>query len=319
MIKVIEPNNLKDFSDKILEAEKNYFPMLGYKKMDFHDRLLDNHKIDENSDKKIPDFMSKHLRVIDYLDDGEHCLYHLFAMKNNPTILMTTLIIPSSFNNRYEIVEKSIKNILKWIGENTEFKSFKIQVLELGEVQIYPSLAYYLIPLLKKENFKPHYPLYLKSNTENDLSSYTLNNDFHMKIGKDNDFDELLNFYYDSSFDNYFLCDTAKELHDLKNKPLFYESLITIRNNDDKIIAAVFADIDEEDKLWIDNYAVANDYVDSNIGPYLLAEELKILKSLYKDTDIYIYTFREFLKSISEYNQCGFMGFEYWVDLLYEI
>ncbi len=319
MIKIIEPNNLKEFSDKIIEAERKYFPMLGYKKMPFHDKILNNHKINNDSEKQNSDFMNKHWRVIDYLDNGEYCLYHLYVMKNNPSMLITTLIVPSSFNSRYEIVEKSIKNILKWMSKNPEFKSFKVQVLECGEVQIYPSLAYYLIPLLKKENFKPHYPLYLKSNTKNDLSSYTLNNDFHIKIGKENDFNELLDFYYDNSFYNYFLCDTAEELHELRNKPLFYESLITIRNSDDKIIAAVFADIDEEDKLWIDNYAVANDYVESNIGPYLLAEEFKTLKSLYEDTDIYIYTFREYVKSISEYNQCGFTGFEYWVDLIYEL
>ncbi|WBW97791.1 hypothetical protein [Oceanirhabdus sp. W0125-5] len=318
MLKIIEPNNFKEFSDKILEAEKNYFPMLGYKKMPFHDKILNIHKITDDSEKQNASFMTNHLRVIDYLENGEYCLYHLFSMKSNPSMLMTTMIIPSDFNNRYEIVEKSIKNILKWMHEETEYKTFKIQILEFGEVQIYPTLAYYLIPLLKKENFKPHYPLYLKSNTKTNLSTYTLNKNFNMKIGKENAFEDVLDFYYTNSFDHYYICDTAEELHELKDDPLFYESLITIRNSDDTIIASVFAGLDD-DKLWIDNFVVANNYVNSYIGPYLLTEEMKFLKSKYEDNEIFIYTFREYSKSISQYNECGFMGFEYWVDFFYEI
>jgi hypothetical protein len=72
----------------------------------------------------------------------------LFTTGSAPNTLMTTMTIPSSFEDRTSIVQQSIKNIIKWAKNNQFLQYFKIQVLEYGEVQVYPSLAYYLVPLL---------------------------------------------------------------------------------------------------------------------------------------------------------------------------
>jgi hypothetical protein len=52
---------------------------------------------------------------------------------------------------------------------------------------------------------------------------------------------------------------------------IFYKSLITVRNNDNDIIGAIFEDKDEEGKIWLDNLIVKDDYLDDNIGLILIS------------------------------------------------
>lgn len=317
MIKIINNCDIEEFSNKVIKAEKDYFPMLGYKKMAFHERILNNHKVKDNEEKQRADFMTKHWRIIDYLDNGEYCLYHLFTTDGTPDILMTTMIIPSSFERRTSIVRQSIKNIIRWAKEVQSFKYFKIQVLEYGEVQIYPSLAYYLLPILISEKFQAKYGVYLKMNTENQIESYTLDSKYYVKKGIENDYKDLVEFYSQCDFKYYFLADSIEEMDKIKDKNIFYKSLVTVRNDNDDIVGAIFADKDEEGKIWLDNLAVKINYLDNEIGLFLIHEELRLLRSKYADTDIFIYSYREFKESIADYEECGFVGFEYWVDLLY--
>ncbi|QUI24095.1 hypothetical protein HZI73_18140 [Vallitalea pronyensis] len=317
MIKIINNNNRREFSDKIIKAEKEFFPMLGYRKMAFHDRILNNHKIDDAGDKQRADFMTKHWQMIDYLDNGDYCLYHLFTTDSTPDVLMTTMIIPSNFERRIEIVEESIKHILQWAKEQGSFQYFKIQVLEYGEIQVYPSLAYYLVPILLRENFQPQYGIYLKTNTKNSIAPFSLKGTYHVKKGKDNPYDAIYEFYKKTTFNAYFLADSMAEMDEIKDKAIFYDSLMTVRNNQDDIIGAIYADMDEEGKIWLDNLAIKDDYVNEEIGRFLIHDILGLLKRQYADRDIYVYTYRAYRKSIMDYESCDFEGFEYWVDLLY--
>lgn len=318
MIKIINYANVEDkkiFSEKIVKAESEYFPMLGYKKLRFHERILNNHKVNNNEIQNA-DFMTNHIGIIDYLDNGDYCLYHLFTTNETPDVLMTTMIVPSSFDNRYSIVDRSIKNILKWASERGSYSRFKIQVLEYGEVQVYPSLAYYLIPLLIDNGFKPQYGIYLKASTEDKLEEQQVDKDYEFIYGQDNNLDELIEFYKRHNFRNYYVEDNDNILDIILDEELFKKSLITAKYNG-KIIGAIFADRDQEGKIWLDDMAVKDEYKDTNLGAKLIYEILVFLRNNYSNTDIYEYTYREYMQSVAEFEKMGFQGFEYWVDLLY--
>lgn len=309
---------MKEFSDKIEIAESNYFPMLGYRKLSFHDRILSNHKISENTFYEKQHFMSNHWRIIDELDNNEYCLYHLFTTPRNTNLLQATMIIPSNFQNRRRIVTASMNNLITWASKETSCKQLKLQVLEYGEIQLYPTMAYFLTSVMEDKGATFQYPLYLKIDSESTIVDTTLDENYKVIYGSDNDIDELIMFY-EEDFDDYFIVDTKEEILEMSKTALFRDSLITIRNQDDKIIGAAFGDKDDEGKMWIDNLAISSAYNNQELGLYLINQIVTILRRRIVDESIYVYSFREFKNSIKNYEKAGFVGFEYWTDMYLEI
>lgn len=318
MIKKITATTMKEFSDKIEIAERNYFPMLGYRKLSFHDRILSNHKISENSFDEKQHYMKNHWRLIDELDSSEYCLYHLFTPPGNSALLQATMIIPSSFEKKRSIVSTSLDNLIAWANKETECNQLKLQVLEYGEIQLYPTMAYYLTSVMEDKGAVFQYPLYLKIDSESTINTIDLRENYKVIYGLDNDIDDLIRFY-EEELDDYFIVDTKEEILEMSKTELFKDSLITIRNQDNKIIGAAFGDKDEEGKMWIDNLAINSAYNDQELGIYLINQIVTKLRTRIVDESIYVYSFREFKDSIKNYEKAGFVGFEYWTDMYLEI
>ncbi len=318
MIKIVEESTMKEFSDKIEIAERNYFPMLGYRKLSFHDRILSNHKISENTFSGKQHYMNNHWRIIDELDNNEYCLYHLFTTPGNYETLQATIIIPSSFEDRRRIVSASIDNLITWTSQATSCKQIKLQVLEYGELQVHPTMAYYLTSVMEDKGAAFQYPLYLKIDSESTLVDAKLDEKYNVVSGLDNDIKDLIKFYEEELHD-YFIVDTKEEIIEMSKTDLFKESLVTIRNQDDKIIGAAFGDKDDEGKMWIDNLAIHSAYNEEELGIYLINQIITTLRKQIIDESIYVYSFREFKTSIKNYEKAGFVGFEYWTDIYLEI
>lgn len=291
MIKTITETTMKDFSNKVEIAESNYFPMLGYRKLSFHDRILSNHKVSENTFYGKQHFMNNHWRIIDELDNNEYCLYHLFTTPGKIDLLQATMIIPSSFHNRRRIVTTSINNLITWANKETSCKQLKLQVLEYGEIQLYPTMAYYLTSVMEDKGAAFQYPLYLKIDSETTIIDTKLNEKYKVTYGFDNDIDELIKFY-EEELDDYFIVDTKEEILEMSKTELFRNSLITTRNQDDKIIGAAFGDKDDEGKMWIDNLAINSAYNNQELGSYLINKIVTKLRNRIVDESIYVYSFR---------------------------
>ncbi len=58
-------------------------------------------------------YSEKGIYLIDYIGD-EYCLYHFYHLSEGDDTLRATLILPSSWEKRFEIIEKSIPNIKEW-------------------------------------------------------------------------------------------------------------------------------------------------------------------------------------------------------------
>jgi len=314
MIKIITETTMKEFSDKIEIAERNFFPMLGYRKLSFHDRLLSNHKISNKTFNEKTPYMKNHWRIIDELDHNEYCLYHLFTTPGNSDLLQATLILPSSFENRRRIVSTSMDNLITWASKEINCKQLKLQVLEYGEIQLYPTMASYLISVMEDKGAAFEYPLYLKIDSESTIADTKLDEKYKIISGLDNDIEELIAFYEDE-LDDYFIVDTKEEILEMSKTDLFKDTLITIRNQDGKIIGAAFGDKDHEGKMWIDNLAIHSAYNEEELGIYLIKQIVTKLRRRIVDESIYVYSFREFKTSIENYEKSGFVGFEYWTDM----
>lgn len=303
----VTSETIKEFAEKFEAAKNEMIPMLPFIKRPFHDQNFELYK--QYSDRSI--------YLIDYIED-EYCLYRLYHLNENDDTLRITLILPSSWEKRVDIVDKSIANLKEWFLKEDPSKRFLIQILEFGEIEYYPTLSHYLIPTIIKNGFTPTYRMYMKRDHNIPLTEVSTEFSDLTKLSFSEDIiPEILQFYYESKNSGYFLCETKEELIKLFKDEFFKKSAIFLKNDQNKIIAGVFSTKDDN-KIWVDNLFVTSQYCNKGIEEYILREELKLIYKLYPYGDIICYLTRSFRNQVNAFEKNGFIPFEFWVDFTLE-
>jgi hypothetical protein len=297
---------MDEFSSKIEYAKNNFIPMLPFVKMPFHD--FDRYK----------SFSDKGLFLIDYVEEG-YCLYHLYHSIPGDETLRATLILPSSWEKRFEIIEKSISNIKEWFLCEDNSKQFIIQSLEYGELEYYPTLSHYLIPTIIRNGFEPKYRMYMKRDTNLPVIEVNpLSKDLQLINYSDDILEEIINFYYkDESAKNsyYFSNFTYDEFVEIMKNEFTIKNAKFIKTIHGEIIAGIIPSIDSG-KLWIDNFSVHPNYDTNELSKHVLCETIKHLSTSCSKDNIHIYLNRDCLNAISVCEENGFVAFEFWVDMI---
>ncbi|MBW9158929.1 MULTISPECIES: GNAT family N-acetyltransferase [Clostridium] len=307
-IKKITSDTMKEFSQKIEYGKNNFIPMLPFIKMPFHD--FDRY----NS------YNDKGLFLIDYLDEG-YCLYHLYHLIQADNTLRATLILPSSWDKRFDLIEKSISNIKEWFITEDTSEKFIIQSLEYGEIEYYPTLSQYLIPTIIRNGFEPKYRMYMKRQADLPVSEVSnLKEGLELVNYSDDILEDIVYFYYkNESIKNlkYFTNCTYDEFLEMLKQDFTINNAKFIKTTNGSIIAGIIPSLDSE-KVWIDNFTVHPDYDNNGVNEYILGKTIKHLSKSSSEDNVYIYLNRDCQNAISACEKNGFAPFEFWVDMILE-
>lgn len=307
-IKRITSDTMSEFASKIDYAKESFIPMLPFVKMPLHN--FDRYK----------QYNEKGIYLIDYIEN-EYCLYHLYHLTEGDDTLRVTLILPSTWDKRFEIIEKSIPNIKEWFLNEDNSKMFIIQSLEYGEIEYYPTLSHYLIPTIIRNGFEPKYRMYMKKD-ENipALQMSELSEGLSLISYSDEILNAVIDFYYkDESTTNYryFTNCTYEEFLDILKQDFVINNSKFIKTDDGRVVAGIITSKDSG-KVWIDNFMVSPEYDETYIGEYILREAMNQLAKVCPEETIYIYLNRDCKNAVSACEKNGFIPFEFWTDMILE-
>lgn len=307
-IKKVTPDTIGEFADKIEYAKANFIPMLPFVKMSFHD--FDRYKA----------YSEKGIYLIDYIED-EYCLYHFYHLTEGDDTLRATLILPSNWEKRFEIIEKSIPNIKEWFLSEDASKKIIIQSLEYGEIEYFPTLSHYLIPTIIRNGFEPKYRMYMKRDGNVPASQLC---EIEKGLSETNYSEKLLS----NIIDFYYKCESTKNYLYLTN--CTYEEFIELFKQDFTINNSKFITTDngrivsgiivtrDSGKLWIDNFTVSPEFNGRGVGDYILNKTINRLSKAYPEETIYIYLNRDCYDAVNACERNGFVPFEFWTDMIFE-
>ena len=309
-IKEITKENFHEFKLLMEKGLENFIPMLPFVKSEFQEfgRYLK--------------FNDRAIYVIDEISETENCIYHFFTLPDSKDLLRVTLILPSNFDNRIEIAEKSLENIKGWL--NTKgYNQFMVQTLEHGEIEYYPTLSNYLLPILIKLGFKPHYRVYLT--IDNISEAYVPQNiilptELQMVNYTDGLKDKVIDFYFNEPANGYYNPFTYTEFIDAIKCEEFARSARFIIDANKKVVGGIFSGHGSfEKKIWIDGLKVSNLSNEEDLALLLIISQIELAQDLYSNDEITVYLSREYQKHIKLFETFGFYGFEFWVDAILDL
>lgn len=307
-IKRITANTISEFADKIEYAKANFIPMLPFVKMPMHD--FDRYKF----------YSEKGIYLIDYIGN-EYCLYHLYHLNEGDDTLRATLILPSNWEKRFEIIEKSIPNIKEWFLSEDNSKKFIIQSLEYGEIEYFPTLSHYLIPTIIRNGFEPKYRMYMKRDWNVPVhQADELASGFSATNYSDKLLDNIIDFYFKNESTRnyrYFTNCTYEEFLDMLKQEFTINNSRFMTVDNDRVVSGIIVS-KESGKVWIDNFSVSPEYNDSSIGDCILSETIIQLSKVCPEEAIYIYLNRDCHDAVSTCEKNGFVPFEFWTDMILE-
>lgn len=307
-MKQINSDTINEFAEKIEYAKDNFIPMLPFVRMSLHD--FDRYK----------SFSEKGIYLIDTIGN-EYCLYHLYHLSEGDDTLRATMILPSNWNKRFEIIEKSIPNLKEWFLMEDISKKFIIQSLEYGEIEYFPTLSHYLIPTIIRNGFVPKYRMYMKrEETLATLQVGELPEDLSVIDYSDEILNDIIDYYFNNKSTNnyqYFTNCTYDEFLDMFKQEFTINNSKFITNVDGSIVSGIIIS-KESNKIWIDNFKVSPEYAHSNIGDYLLSSTIMNLSKVCPDESIYIYLNRDCRDAVSSCEKNKFTPFEFWTDMILE-
>ncbi len=307
-IKRITSDTISEFADKIEYAKATFIPMLPFVKMPLHD--FDRYK----------QYSEKGIYLIDYIGN-EYCLYHFYHLSEGDNTLRATLILPSSWEKRFEIIEKSIPNIKEWFLAEDTSQKFIIQSLEYGEIEYFPTLSHYLIPTIIRSGFEPKYRMYMKRDGSAPVPQVC-------ELGKDLSETNYSEKLLSNIIDFYYKCETTRNYRYFTN--CTYEEFLEMFKHDFTISNSKFITTDngrvvsgivvskDSGKVWIDNFTVSPEYNGSNVGDYILSKTISQLSKACQEETIYVYLNRDCYDAVTACEKNGFTSFEFWTDMILE-
>lgn len=316
LIKITE-QDMGNYLECLNKNLEHFVPMLPFVEHSFH--TFDMYK----------SYPKRGLYLMDRLSEDETCLYHMYQLHEGDSMLRATLVLPSSWEKRVEIMTNSIENLKNWLDQNAVQNQFMIQCLEYGEIEYYPTLNHYLVPILLKTGFEPTYRMYMSYNLDN-LESSTLEeqwlNENHLSISTISQTDEVALFeFYQAQMQkhqNQFVthCTRAEFKAFLEDEQsLLTKTSFTLKDQNGKILGAIIGS-QENGKLWLDNLIVSVEGDSQIAAKLLITASIEAFKKEKTTSRIlHVYMDRHLKFSVDAYKACGFKPFEFWVDLIYNI
>lgn len=307
----------KQFNKLFKAAEEEFLSMLPYERKPFHD--FERYVMDTGNEKH---FFSASFNVIDEIGD-DYCLYHLYYLNEGDDTLRTTLIMPSNWDKRFEILEKSIENLKAWVAKQVNIKRVLIQSLESGKIEYYPTLSHYIIPVLIKAGFSPDYKMYMRWKEDSLPVDMKIPEGFSVVAYQENMQEKITEFYTQNIFEGYFSNLKAEDLAGQFKEGTFKKTARFLMDENGEIIGGGYAVLDPSDdvivgnKIWLEDIAVKEEYNGLGLERYLVSKLLRIVNQAYPAIDVYTYMSRKSKRAIRAFQDNNFNGFEFWVDMYF--
>ncbi|MCD8500416.1 MAG: hypothetical protein LRY71_00420 [Bacillaceae bacterium] len=302
-MKRVTGENFYQFQEKIKTGIRDIIPMLPFVKTDDHNFEM------------YMTYSDQGIYLIDDLGNGLDCVYHLYHLTPGDNTLRATLILPSNWEKRFEIIENSISKLKKWFLTEDCSTKLIIQSLEYGEIEYYPTLSHYIIPTFIKKGFTPKYRMYMRRVPQPIKTKLEIQEGFTLSRYTDDLISELNHFYFENK--------AIKEFHFWSNltKTQFKDKFTNeftrrytkiMKDPTGEIIAAVIPTKDREE-IWIDNFTVHPKF--ENCAESLLHQALYDMNPT---VDVYVYVNRDCKGTVAACANYNFQPFEYWTDLIFE-
>lgn len=274
-------------------------------------------------------FPKRGLYLLDRLSEEETCLYHMYQLNEKDSLLRATLVLPSSWDKRVSLMEASVVHLKEWLNENATVNQFMIQCLEYGEIEYYPTLNHYLVPILLKAGFNPIYRMYMAYDLEKELphkvdDQWLLDQGLALEPLKASDETALFEFYHQqmSNPQDQFITHCTREEFKAflkEERSLMTQTSFTLKTKTGEMVGAIIGSNDDG-KLWLDNLVVAIGDGSEKAAQCLVTASLEAFKKIERPSNtVHVYVDRHLLFSVGAYKTCGFQPFEFWVDLVYNI
>lgn len=292
-----------EYKEKIEIGKRNFIPMLPFVNTDDHDFDV------------YMTYSEKGIYLIDNLDNDLFCLYHLYHLTSGDETLRATLLLPSHWEDRFEIIDKSISNLKHWFLAEENSSKLIIQSLEYGEIEYYPTLSHYIIPTLIRFGFLPKYRMYMRREPQLLQTKMRIPEEYTIINYTDDNLPELLQFYFENKEIKefyYFSNVTETEFKDKFINDFTRTYTRIMKDPKGNIIAAVIPGNDRGE-IWIDNFTVHPKV--NGISEFLLNQTLNDIDPT---DDVYVYINRDCKGTVAACQKYNFQPFEFWTDLILE-
>lgn len=300
-IQEINAKTFAEFTTRLEAGRKTYLPM-----------IFGTTTESTQQTAWLDQFDDQYAYLIDTLPDGE-CTYVLRRTDHRAAIWFS-LIMPSNWDQRFDLLDASLPNVLAWFNEQDAYRYFYAQ---LGLDNSPPTFLDAFLPSMVKYGFNTEY----RMNMHRVASSPTpdalpLPKDVEEITYTDDMCDDVIQLaheVYTAEGVNYSLENARRYVSRYVADDWFQESATFLRSEDGTLVGVIWWGVDEEPHLG--EFLVAKPYQGRGYGKYLLNKTIRHIKRRFPKKSIRLHTCREWVRARSLYETYGFVPNQFYTNL----
>ena len=300
-IQQINTNNFAEFLKRLEAGRKHYLPMIFGTSIESTQQTT-----------WLDQFDDQYAYLIVTLPHGE-CTYVLRRADHRAAIWFS-LILPSHWDQRFDLVDASIPHVLTWFNEQDTYRYFYAQ---LGLDNTPPTFLESFLPSLLKHGFNTEYRMNMHRAANLPAPDpLPLPKDVEEVTYTDNMRDEVIQLaheVYTAEGVNYSLENARRCVERDIASDWFHESATFLRTSDGSLIGAIWWGVDEEPHLG--EFLVAKPHQGKGYGKYLLNKTIRHIKRRFPQKSIRLGTCREWARARSLYETYHFVPDQLYTNL----
>lgn len=294
-------NTFPEFTDRLQNGRKFYLPMI-------FGTTAESIKQTEWLD----DFSDQYAFLIDHLSGGE-CTYVL-RRADHRAALWFSLILPSDWDQRFDLLDASLPNLIEWFKNNDTYRYLFAQ---LGLDNTPPTILDTFLPMFLRHGFNTEYrmdmhrPAGLAMPHQMPVPKGVVETEYTDEMR-----DELAIFAHQvyTAEGVYYSLENAQRCvwRDIEDD-FFHESATFLRNDEGELVGAIWWSADEEP--YLGEFLVAKACQGRGYGRYLLNKTIRHMTRRFPKKSIRLYTCREWVQARILCETYGFLSDRMYTNL----
>lgn len=292
-IQNISERDFDAFTDRLKTGRKTYLPM-----------ILGTSMASTKQTEWLDAFNDQYAYLIDPVSDGD-CVYVL-RRADPRAALWFSLILPSDWDRRFEILDLSLPNLIGWFRGND---SYRYLFAQLGRDDTPPTVLEAFLPTFQRHGFNTEFRMDMHRPTGLALPDQMAVPDGVEETTYSEDMREELAVFahevYTAAGVNYSLESARRCVWRDIEGDLFQESATFLRDGDGKLVGAIWWSADEEP--YLGEFIVDRARQGQGYGRYLLNKAIRHMTRRFPNKRIRLNTCREWARARSLCESYGFL------------